>query len=415
MKIVYFYQYFTTPKGSYNPRVYEFARRWVSAGHQVTVVTSWFDRSDLKPVGFVSQSKVDGIELRIVNIGLSNKHGLLHRLYSFLAFALTACWYALVLPADIVVASSGPITVGLPGLISRYLRRIPLIFEVRDLWPQGAIEMGFLKNPLLIFLARSLEKRCYKAAAKIVVLSEGMADWIRTAYGVSHIEVVPNAADNQLFERLGNSPTILAVPNGKKTVVYAGNMGPGDDCNQILDMAKRLRDDPRAKDVEVVLIGDGKQGAALRQRALEDNIPVRFLGFIAREQLIPILSHAGCIVFATKSLPFYGTCSPNKLFDALAAGVPVVQTTQGWIKRLFERENCGFTVRPNDPGDFAEAVMRVLDHPDLHCTLGANAKRVARALFDRELLSAKMLAVLVAASRNGRDLTETAIREGLSS
>jgi glycosyltransferase involved in cell wall biosynthesis len=419
MKVVYFYQYFTTPEGSYNPRVYEFARRWVKAGHQVTVVTSWFDRSDLKPAGFVSRSTIDGIQLRVLNIGMSNKHGILHRLYSFLAFAVIASWYAITLPADVVVASSGPITVGLPGLVSRFLRRRPLVFEVRDLWPQGAIEMGFLRNPLLIFMARFLEKCCYRAAAKVVVLSEGMGDWISRTYELDHIAVVPNAADNELFEKLGceqipEPERRIADKTTKKTVVYAGNMGPGDDCGQLLDMAKRLREYPDGKDVDVVLIGDGKQGAALRARAQEESIPVRFPGFIARRELIPILSRAQCVVFATKNLPFYSTCSPNKLFDALAAGVPVVQTTQGWIKDLLERENCGLTVRPNDPVGFSGAVMRVLNDPDLSARLGANAKRVAQTLYDRDFLSCKMLAVLLAATRKNPDLVESVFRQDLS-
>jgi glycosyltransferase involved in cell wall biosynthesis len=349
-----------------------------------------------------------------VNIGLSNKHGILHRLYTFLAYAIVACWYAVVLPADVVISSSGPITVGLPALVSKYLRRRPFVFEVRDLWPQGAIEMGFLTNPLLIWVARLFERLCYAAAAKVVVLSEGMGEWISETYLLSNTEVVPNAADTELFQRLQKEPSTLALPSrDKQIVVYAGNMGPGDDCGQLLDMAKCLRHDPRAKNVEVVLIGDGKQGASLRKRAQDENIPVRFLGFIPREQLIPILNHAQCAVFATKNLRFYNTCSPNKLFDAFAAGLPVVQTTHGWIKNLLEREHCGFTVPENDPASFAEAVLRVLGNYQLSSSLGANAQRVAREQFDRELLSAKMLELVLAAALKHKGLPQTAMQSAV--
>jgi len=401
MKILYFYQYFNTPKGSYNPRVFEFTRRWVEAGHDVTVVTSWFDRSDLKPSGFLSDVTIRGIHVKVVNIGLSNKHGFFRRLYTFIAYALMACWYALILPSDVVVASSGPISVGLPGLAARFLRRRPLVFEVRDLWPQGAIEMGYLTNPVVIRLARLFERLCYCAAERVVVLSEGMEQWIRETYGVGNIEVIPNAADNQLFEKLRDAPCALEA-QGKKVVVYAGNMGPGDDCGQILDMAKCLCDEPGGQNVSVVLVGDGKQGAFLRERSRAENIPVQFIGFIAREKLIPILLRADCIVFATKDRPFYKTCSPNKLFDALAAGKPVVQTTGGWIKELLEREQCGLTAAPNDAAGFARSVLRIVGDADLSATMGANAKRLARAQFDRELLAAKMRDVLTAASTKGR-------------
>lgn len=415
MKILYFYQYFTTPKGSYNTRVYEFTRRWAQAGHQVTVITSWFDRSDLRPTQFLTKLTIDGVEVRVMNIGLSNKHGVLHRLYTFSAYALVACWYALVHSADVVVASSGPITVGLPALVARYIRRRPLIFEVRDLWPEGAIQMGYVTNPWLIRMARALENACYGAAVKIVALSEGMASWIKGRYGHDHVEVVPNASDNQLFAtQQDNAGSLPPSFHGKKLVVYAGNLGPGDDCGQLLDMAKILRDHPSARDVEVVLVGDGKQGPYLRQRAQDEGLPVRFLGLIPREELVPFLMHAHCSVFATKNLPFYDTCSPNKFFDALAAGVPVVQTTQGWIKNLMEREHCGITVPQNDPTAFAEAVLRVVNNPRLRYKLGASARRLARQQFDRELLSARMLDLVVAAARNKGVVTGAALRHPLN-
>jgi len=407
MKILYFYQYFTTPKGSYNPRTYEFTRRWVKAGNQVTVITSLFDRSDLRSTRFVSHLTIEGVKLRVLNIGLSNKHAIPHRLCSFLAYALLACWYALVLPADVVVVSSPPMTVGLPALVSRYLRRRPLVLEIRDLWTQGAVEMGYLTNPLLIKIARIFEKICFRAATKIVALSEGMADWIKNTYGVDNVEVVPNASDNEFFEKQQDKPGALpSWAQERKTLVYAGNMGPGDDCGQILDMAKCLRDDPRARDVEVLLIGDGKQGPSLRERAVKENLPTRFLGLMPREDLGRFLSNACCAVFATKNLPFYDTCSPNKLFDALAAGIPVVQTTQGWIKNLIESEDCGITVPQNDPLAFAEAVLQVLNAPSLRSRLGKNAKRLAREQFDRELLSAKMWDLVSAAALNGGALNE---------
>jgi len=405
MKILYFYQYFTTTKGSYNPRVYEFTRRWVKAGHQVTVITSLFDRSDLRSTQFISNLTVEGVNLRVLNIGLSNKHGIPHRLCTFLTYALLACWYALVLPADVVLVSSPPMTVGLPGLVSRYVRRRPLVFEVRDLWTQGAIEMGYLTNPLLIRIARLFDKICFRAATNIVALSQGMADWIKDTYGVSSVEVVPNASDNEFFGKQQDKPGGLpSWAQERRTLIYAGNMGPGDDCGQILDMAKCLRDDPRARDVEVVLIGDGRQGLFLRERARHENLPARFLGLMPREDLVRFLRSAFCAVFTTKNLPFYNTCSPNKLFDALAAGLPVIQTTQGWIKNLIECEDCGITVPQNDPLAFAEAVLQVLNSPALRRRFGENAKRLAREQFDRELLSTKMLDLVAVAVQNGRVL-----------
>jgi glycosyltransferase involved in cell wall biosynthesis len=407
MKILYFYQYFTTPKGSYNTRVYEFTRRWVNAGDSVTVVTSVFDRSDLRPRKLLSRLQIEGVEVRVINVGLSNKHGIFRRLLTFFGYAFFACWYALTIPADVVVASSGPITVGLPGLLASYIRRKPFIFEVRDLWPQGAIEMGYLTNPLLVWLARAFEARCYRRASRVVALSEGMADWIRGKYGVTNITVVPNASDNAMFTEARKSPSVPAWASSKRLVVYAGNLGPGDDCGQILDLAKCLQADASFGDsTEIAIIGDGKQGPMLRRRAAQENLQVRFVGSMPRDELIRFLPAASCVIFVTRSLPFYDTCSPNKVFDALAAGVPVVQTTQGWIRRLFEQEQCGITVPQNNPQALAGAVLRLLNDEELRRRLAANGIRVALEQFDRDVLASRMRKAIgsVARSRPARRL-----------
>lgn len=393
MRILYFYQYFTTPKGSYNTRVYEFTRRWAAAGDQVTVVTSVFDRSDLRPEKWIDRFEIEGVDVRVINIGLSNKHGKLRRILSFAGYALLSSLYALILPADVVVASSGPITVGLPGLIARWFRRKPLVFEVRDLWPEGAVELGFLTNRSAIRLARAFEHLCYRSASTVVALSEGMAGWIRSHNGIEHIAVVTNAADNALFDSIREPIELPDWTAGKRIVLYAGNFGFGDDCGQILDMTAELSARGR-DDIVVVLDGDGMQRKALEERVAADRLPVRFLGLVSRQDLLHWLRAAMCTLCVTRNVPFYGTCSPNKMFDSFAAGTPMIQTTQGWIKQLFATENCGLTVPPNDAAAFAGAVIRLSDDDNLHQGLAANARRVGRERFDRDLLAERMRRIL---------------------
>ena len=147
MKIVYFYQYFSTPKGSWGTRVYEFAKNWVEQGHEVTVVSSVYSKSDLSARGFIEDQYFEGIHVKVLNVRIDNKQHFLKRIWSFLLYGILSSYYALKLNADIVIASSGPITVGLPGLIARYLRGRKLVFETRDLWPEGAIELGIIKKP----------------------------------------------------------------------------------------------------------------------------------------------------------------------------------------------------------------------------------------------------------------------------
>ncbi|HKZ02777.1 MAG TPA: glycosyltransferase family 4 protein [Pyrinomonadaceae bacterium] len=397
MRILYFYQYFTTPKGAWSTRVYEFARCWVGVGDTVTVVTSVYDKSDLKPDRLVSRFDVDGIDVRVINIRLSNKHSVLLRILTFATYALLASWYALVLPADVVVCSSGPLTVGLPGLVARYFRRRPFVFEVRDL-PEVAIEVGILHHKLAISLARLLEKTCYRAASRVVALSEGMALWIGQTYGFQHVYVIPNASDNELVAGIGGAIELPSWAYGKHLALYTGTLGLMYDCGQILHMARVIQD-RGATDLEFVLIGDGKERTRLEEKMRDLKLNnVHFLGLIPKEEVIRWLRIACCSLYTVKDIPTVATSSPNKLFEAFAVGVPVVQATQGWIKDLLAREQCGITVAPNDPRAMADAVLQLARNAKYREALAANARRVARDVFDRRLLAGKMRGVLATAS-----------------
>jgi glycosyltransferase involved in cell wall biosynthesis len=402
MRVVYFYQYFTTPKGSWSTRVYEFTRRWAKAGDTVTVVTSVYDKSDLRPRGFIANLDIEGVNVRVINIRLSNKHGLVFRLFTFVAYALLASWYAIVLPADVVVASSGPITTGLPGLVARYVRRRPLVFEVRDLWPEGAIQMGIIKNPLIVWLARQFERACYRGASRIVAVSEGMANWIRETYGFQHITVIPNPSDNELFGVNGAKNNGVKADGNKKLVLYAGTIGSLNDCRQIIRMAEYLR--ARNEDqIQVLLIGDGKQRAELELYVHKTGLGnVSFLGTLPKGEVAAWLKRACCALLVLRAVPLVDTGSPNKLCDALASGVPVVQTTPGWMKELLDRERCGLTVAPNDPVAMAEAVLRLAKDEKLQAEYSRNAVRVAHALFDQNMLAARMRTVLADAVKKNQ-------------
>lgn len=398
MRVLYFYQYFTTPDGSFSTRVYEFTRRWVKAGDQVTVLTSVYDKSGLTPVGWFPRMDIEGVDVRIVNIKLSNKHGYVMRALTFAAYAGIACWYALTRTADVVISSSGPLSVGVPGLVARYLRGRPFVFEVRDLWPEGAIQLKILRNPLMIRLARTLERACYRGASTVVALSPGMADWIRETYDIQHIAVVPNASDNEFVDSIDQPIELPEWAIGKHLVVYTGSIGLMYDCGQCVELAKVLQE-RGVEDVEVVLIGDGKERPMLEARASELGLRhCHFTGLMPKLAVMQWLMASCCSVCTVKDLPFLATFSPNKIFDAFAAGVPVVQVSQGWVKDLVAREDCGINVPLNDAEAMADAVLTLARDPETCARMGANSRRVGREQFDRGLLSARMRAVLLEAS-----------------
>lgn len=404
MRVLYFYQYFSTPKGAWGTRAYEFARHWVDRGATVTVVTSVYDKSDLQPEGLVSRFAVEGIDVVVINTRLSNKHGLLMRLMTFVAYALIASWYALRIPADVVVASSGPITVGLPALVARYVRRLPVVFEIRDLLPEVAEAMGLLTNRLARLGSYWFIRRCYRAATTVVALSDGMAAHVRERYGVKDVVSIPNMADNDLFGAADAADHETELPYWAVTndlVLFTGTMGAANYCEFIVAGAAYLAassEDPP----HFVFIGDGKERPKLEAEVEAAGLPnVHFLDPMPKEQLPKWLHQAFCSILTLRPIPILDTSSPNKLFDSLAAGLPVVQTTQGWIKDLLEEEQCGFTVRGGDVQGLEAAITKLRSRPELQRRMAENAGRAARTRFDQRLLAAKM----------DRVVTETAARQ----
>ncbi len=401
MRILYFYQYFTTPKGAYSTRAYEFARRWVKEGHDVTVVTTVYDQSDLEPQGLLRRMEIDGIDIRLLGVGLSAKHGLSRRVASFALYALVSSWFALTAKYDVALCSSGPITVGLPGLLSSWVRRKPMVFEVRDLWPEGAIQLGILRNPTMIYVWRTFEKWCYRAASRVVALSPGMADAI-VSYCRGKLSVIPNAADIELADRTEPDHPSEAVGR-ERVLLYAGAIGLINDCRQLVDLARELRV-RGVSGVRIDVIGDGAERAALEATATTEGLSnIRFLGLRPKKEVFRRLHRATLSLFTVKDTEFLGTASPNKVFDALATATPVIQTSQGWIKDLLDKESCGATVDGDDPKMFAEVVLSFLDDPEKLGTMSVNARRTAERKFDRSTLASEMLAILVDAAQSRTD------------
>jgi glycosyltransferase involved in cell wall biosynthesis len=172
MHILYLHQHFAVPQGSTGTRSYEFARRWIDSGHKVTIITGHYDLGGLeKESGLLSRKIVNGINVHIVGIRYSNKQSFLHRIMSFIMFMFCSIFAGLATKkVDVIYATSTPLTVGIPAMILKCLKRIPFVFEVRDQWPEIPIEMNIIRNPLLKKILLWLEKRIYKSSSGIVAL-----------------------------------------------------------------------------------------------------------------------------------------------------------------------------------------------------------------------------------------------------
>ena len=391
MKILYFYQYFSTSEGAWGTRVYEFAKNWVKEGHEVTVITSIYSKSDIKTNTLVSRQMIEGIEVLVINVLIDNKQSPVKRMVTFIQYAIISCWYAITLQADIVIASSGPITVGIPGLLARWLRGRKLIFEARDLWPEGAVKMGLLKNTALIRLAYWFEKVCYRNSSVVIGLSPGIQKDIQSRFPTCRTESVTNAANIALFSN-------RVKYNGKiapgSYALYFGNIGQVNHSDFLLDAAKVLLEAKRS-DIQVLLIGEGQLKDKLKMRVQEEKIQnVIFLDLMPKTSLIGYVQNALASVVPLKPLPVFDTSSPNKLFESMAAGVPVIQTTQGWIKDFVQEQKVGFTIDGGKPRQLAEKLIFLKDNPEAANEMANRARQAAIQFFDKDQLAAKMLDIL---------------------
>jgi glycosyltransferase involved in cell wall biosynthesis len=407
MRILYLHQYFVTRSEVGGTRSYELARYLQDQGHHVTMVTAASGHSARDRQS--GRREIDGIEVVELKAGYRDsiegtRMSYSRRIINFLSFARAATMAGLSLPkADIVFASSTPLTIGIPGLIISKLRRIPFVFEVRDLWPEGPIQIGALKSPLLIMVARWLERIIYRNSAHIVALSPGIRDGIvATGVSESKVTVIPNASDLDLF-----SPNVDGRDyrnklnlNGKFMCAYFGAMGKLHGLSFLLDAAAELKR-RQVNDIVFVLKGDGKERQILEARCIaEDLTNVIFSEPVAKEEIPKFASAANVCLNLAINLPILTACSPNKMFDSLAAGRPVLVNIPGWMQELVETNRVGVFVEPDNPTNFADKVIFLRDHPELCEEYGRNARCLAERQFARQKLVAQTEQVLLNAHKD---------------
>lgn len=388
MTIVYFYQYFTTPKGSYGTRVYEFTKNWVERGHKVIVITSPYAKSDVRATKYLETQLIDGITLKIINISIDNKHSFYRRIYSFLVYTFFSIFYALTLKCDLVIASSGPITAGIPALIAKIFRRKKFVFEVRDLWPEGAIELGILKNKFIQKISYAFEKKCYKSSSLVVTLSPGMKSHITDRFPETNAISITNSANIKLF----SSPKeIITHPQlvGKKFAIYTGNIGFVNNSDLLYRTAKKLQEEGR-EDIVILLIGDGQQKDAIIKKSKGLNT-ILFLDLMPKFKLVNYVKNALVSIIPLNDTPILSTSSPNKLFESMAAAIPVIQTTNGWIKKMLKESQSGFTVSPTKEDELFDKLVFLADNEIEAEAIGKRGFEFARRNFDKNILSERMI------------------------
>lgn len=398
MHILYIYQYFTTPKGSSDTRSYEFAQRWVAKGHKITLTTGNYDLGGLElGEGFVQKQTIEGINLVIVGTKYSSEQSFYRRIISFLGFTLFSIYVGLkTRGVDVIYATSTPLTVGIPALVLKWLKHIPFVFEVRDQWPETPIEMGIIRNKVLIKLLLWLERLIYKNSAAIFAVSAGMAEDIRQVAGETKpVYVVPNGADLDIFRPDINGRAVRQKKrwDDKLVLIHAGAMGKTNGLDFIIDVAEKLRDYP---DVLFVLIGEGNKKEYLKSRAEELGlVNVEILSSVPRHQLPAVLAAADVVMAIIGKFPIIERhASLNKFYDGLSSGKPILLNYSGWQKKLLEKNKAGFGCELCNIEQFVERVLYIRSHREELDEMGQNARQIAQEKFNRTKLARHVLDVL---------------------
>jgi glycosyltransferase involved in cell wall biosynthesis len=334
---------------------------------------------------------------RLVQLGVyySNHQTFVTRIGSFLLFALLASWETVRRPADLVFASSTPLTVTIPALLGRWVRGRPYVLEIRDLWPDLPVAMGLVRNPVLKWILYGWERLSYRRALRLVALAPGIQHAIAEKAGVpaAHITMVPNGSDIEGLRPLARRPRrVLPVADERMVLAYAGTFGIANGLDAVLDAARVLK--RRGADGACfVLMGDGREKAHLAERIRSEGLEnVLMIGLVGKARYNEALSEIDVGLQILLNLPafYYGT-SPNKFFDYLAAGRPVLVNYPGWMSDLVTESGCGVAVPPDDPEAFADAVERLLADRGQLATRG----RAARALAEERFAQSRLLPGLV--------------------
>ena len=398
MKILYFYQHFSTPDGATGIRAYEFSKALIKNGHSVTMICGSCSTGNTGLKGpfknGMRKGSVDDINIIEFKLSYSNTDTFFKRSLIFIVFATKSIKVILTRKYDIVFATSTPLTAAIPGIFAKLLKRKHFIFEVRDLWPELPKAMGVIKNPIVLLIMSCLEFLAYNLSDGCVGLSPGIVEGINLKLKThKNVILIPNGCDLELF---GNDTKLGAwwpksIKDSDFIAVFAGAHGIANGLDAVIDAAIILKE-KKLTHIKLVFIGEGKLKAKLIKRASANHLSnCIFLDAVSKSHLTILLKRAnlGLMILANIPAFYYGT-SPNKFFDYLASGLPVLINYPGWLADQIETNNCGICITPDDPVAFANGLVFAANNPDMLRKQALNSKKLAKN-FDRQQLAQKFV------------------------
>lgn len=412
MHILLVHQFFLKDDDGGGSRWNEMSRIWIEEGHKVTVLAGTVHYMGITSAPnddslFHKNTNKDGVKVISCYTSTPQNKSFTERLWSFLSFIFSSILGGIFYAKenyDLILVTSPPLFVGITGIFLSWWKRIPLVFEVRDLWPESAIETGVLKNKKLIRFSYWFEAYVYSKARLINVLTPAFRDVLITKKNVPFEKIlyIPNAADFSIADQISldfDTKDFRKTHNleSKFVITYVGAHGIANHLIQVLETAEILRD----TNVCFLLIGDGEQKENLILEAKRRNLSnVRFLEKMPKREVFRFILASDMGTSVLKKAEIFKTIYSNKTFDYFSCKKPVLMAIDGISRKLIEDANAGIFVEPENPNDFADKIRQCLNDPDLLKRQGENGYQHAKTHFDREILAKQYLTFLIEMRKN---------------
>lgn len=400
MHILIVHQAFASLDEPGGTRHAEFARWLAARGHRVTVIASPVSYITGRPSSVRPSSDSKGAagqhpNITVLRASVYSAHhkSFVHRMIAFLSFMVSSFWLGLGLEdVDLVWGTSPPIFQGVTAWALARSKGAKFLFEVRDLWPQFAVAVGVLRHPWLICASEWLERSLYRHADRVMVNSPGFREHVERR-GAKRVDLIPNGADPSMFDPADDGASFRTryLLADRFVVLYAGAHGLSNDLGVVLQAAKRLTE----SNIHIVLLGDGKEKPALQAQAKAMGLTnVTFAPAVPKAEMPDALAAADACVAILKPLEEYKTTYPNKVFDYMAAGRPVVLAIDGVIREVVEAAGCGIFVPPGDANALAGAILALAADRAKARQMGLAGRAYLEQHFSRAALAERLTRLL---------------------
>ena len=407
MRVVFFSHYFSPEGNAPASRTYEHCKRWVEAGHQITVVTCAPNVPDgvvyegYKNRLWPQRETIDGIDVIRIWTYLAANSGNSKRILNYASYMFSAvlCFLFFCRRPNLIIATSPQFFCGWAGTIASWLKWCPFILEIRDIWPESIVTVGALKkSSLFVRILERLEKWMYRSANHIVTVGKGYQENVLSKVDVGdHISVVTNGVDLDVFSPQEPSSEFRQQHrlNDHFVCSYVGTIGMAHGLNVVVRAAEILKSMQR-NDVKFCLVGDGAQREKIEQDAIESNVKdmIRFTGRLPKSDMPMVLASSDCLLIHLKKTDLFATVIPSKIFEAMAMERPLVMGVQGESADIVKDGGAGIAMESDNAQQLVDAVLALKDDNELRNRLCTNGRQFVGQQYTRDSLAKKMLDVM---------------------